>query len=240
MHKHHPKGNEWHWISSNQDGFLPRAAHTAIYNEQTDSLYVFGGYNLNNVLGALQIFRFQANAWQNENGELLFSDYNKLDTNFLKAALHEPESKILGLESNPSFLRSVLHGYINHGESHMLRSKRTERLLNFNETASPLPRYGHAAASLNGEFIHLQKLLSLSNLMFLSSDGFVIFGGKLGNGSLTNDLWTYNISENGKWKLRAQSSSLSPPKLTRHTLTLVDDILYLLGGSMTNGEFSSR
>lgn len=126
-----------------------------MYNEQTDSLYVFGGWNLNEVLGALQIFRFKTNMWENENGQLLTSDYNKLDTNFLRAALHEPKSRIFGLESNPSFFRSVLHSYINHGEYHMLRSKRTERVLNLNETetvnyTTPLPRYGHAAASLIG------------------------------------------------------------------------------------------
>lgn len=48
-------GNEWHYLASAYSGLSPRAAHTAIYVRQTDSLYVYGGYDLNNVLGALQV-----------------------------------------------------------------------------------------------------------------------------------------------------------------------------------------
>lgn len=32
-----------------------RAAHTAVYIEEEDSLYVFGGYDLNNVISTLQV-----------------------------------------------------------------------------------------------------------------------------------------------------------------------------------------
>lgn len=34
-----------------------RAAHTAVYVNLTDSLYVFGGYDLNKVLGVLEEYR---------------------------------------------------------------------------------------------------------------------------------------------------------------------------------------
>lgn len=34
-----------------------RAAHTAVYVNHTDSLYVFGGYDLNKVLGLLEVYR---------------------------------------------------------------------------------------------------------------------------------------------------------------------------------------
>lgn len=33
----------------------PRAAHSAVYVEITDSLYVFGGYDLNHVLADLEV-----------------------------------------------------------------------------------------------------------------------------------------------------------------------------------------
>lgn len=55
MHSVDPPGNEWHWMSTFQGGLSPRAAHTAIYVAETDALYVFGGYDLNNVLGSLQV-----------------------------------------------------------------------------------------------------------------------------------------------------------------------------------------
>lgn len=49
--------NEWHYLASAYSGLTARAAHTAIYVRETDSLYVFGGHNLNNILGALQVSR---------------------------------------------------------------------------------------------------------------------------------------------------------------------------------------
>lgn len=84
-----------------------------------------------------------------------------------------------------------------------------------------MERYGHAVSPVDG--------------------GFVIFGGKLANGSLSHELWFYNVSHNGgQWKLRAINSSIRPPPLTRHTLTLAGNTLYVFGGSLKNGEFSSR
>jgi hypothetical protein len=70
----------------------------------------------------------------------------------------------------------------------------------------------------------------------------VIYGGKLADGSFSDDLWFYNVTER-TWSLRAISSVLQPPKLTRHTLTLAgrdEGWLYLFGGSTIGGEFSSK
>lgn len=49
----------------------PRAAHTAVYISETDSLYVFGGYNLNYVLSDLEIYRFSTSQWEDEHGNIL-------------------------------------------------------------------------------------------------------------------------------------------------------------------------
>lgn len=56
LHKTNNVANEWHFLASSYSGLSPRAAHTAIYVHETDSLYVYGGYDLNNVLGALQVY----------------------------------------------------------------------------------------------------------------------------------------------------------------------------------------
>lgn len=72
--------------------------------------------------------------------------------------------------------------------------------------------------------------------------GFVIYGGKLADGSFSDELWFYNVTER-TWSLRAVSSVLRPPRLTRHTLTLAGGEgmwLYLFGGSTVGGEFSSK
>lgn len=83
----------------------------------------------------------------------------------------------------------------------------------------PEPRYGHSACAFGS--------------------GFVLYGGKLSDGSLSSELWLFDAILN-RWIQRAINSSFTPPGLTRHTLTAVDDEIYLFGGSTVEGEFSSR
>lgn len=63
--------NRWHWLSHSEGGLRPRAAHTAIYIKETDSLYVFGGYDLNYILSNLEVYRFSASQWEDEYGNEL-------------------------------------------------------------------------------------------------------------------------------------------------------------------------
>lgn len=53
LHNNDSVGHKWHWLSHTGGGLAPRAAHTAIYLEETDALYVYGGYDLNKVLGKI-------------------------------------------------------------------------------------------------------------------------------------------------------------------------------------------
>lgn len=86
-------------------------------------------------------------------------------------------------------------------------------------TTKPEPRYGHSACAIGS--------------------GFVLYGGKLSDGSLSSELWLYDVVLN-TWTLRAANATFTPPGLTRHTLTAVGHELYLFGGSTVDGEFSSR
>jgi len=61
----------WHHLSHSEDGFAPRAAHSVVYINETDSLYVFGGFDLNHVLGDLLIYRFATSRWEDEDGKPL-------------------------------------------------------------------------------------------------------------------------------------------------------------------------
>ena len=66
-----------------------------------------------------------------------------------------------------------------------------------------------------------------------------MFGGILKNRSLSNDLWFYNTTSHS-WKLLHHEGKFKPPPLTRHTMTLVNSTwLYIFGGSLQYGEFSS-
>lgn len=101
----------------------------------------------------------------------------------------------------------------------------TNFLEEYNDKPHPSDRYGHASSNVDG--------------------GFVIFGGKLADGTLSNELWFYNVTHNGgQWQRRATNSTYLPPLLTRHTLTKVvmenATYLYVFGGTLINGEFSSR
>ena len=79
----------------------------------------------------------------------------------------------------------------------------------------------------------------MCSLIYRSAEGMALYGGKLSNGSLSDELWLYNVHSR-VWSLRALHSKVRPPKLTRHSLTLAGDYLYLFGGSTAGGDFSSQ
>lgn len=109
-----------------------------------------------------------------------------------------------------------------YSESYLQFTDRPEFLsfnLKSNNGTKPEPRYGHSACAFK--------------------NGFMLYGGKLSDGSLSSELWYYDALANA-WTLRAPNSTFIPPGLTRHTLTAVKDELYLFGGSTVEGEFSSR
>lgn len=93
--------------------------------------------------------------------------------------------------------------------------------------------------------IHLKYLKKKNNIIIIYNlictliGGFVIYGGKVQDGSLSNELWYYNVNTRS-WTLRAKNSPFYPPQLTRHTLTLANNYIYLFGGSTVDGEFSSN
>ena len=69
-------------------------------------------------------------------------------------------------------------------------------------------------------------------------DGFYMFGGVSDNGTYSNELWYYNASS-VSWRLCAENSTVQPRKLSGHTLTLVEDELYVFGGKSEDGSFWS-
>lgn len=295
------KGNKWHWLSRAESGFSARAAHTAVYYNETDSLYVFGGYDLNKVLGDLVIYNFKSSHWEDEYGNMIdgTSTLKLLSPQQLKEVVHAGKEELWALQQRNSFLGNILLAIsenstiISHPQPpreisryrarlgrdlrHLLRLEReasdasldnddnenkeidnirtaniygdqdgiltsvTEeqplhKISGFEEyvvtdahshaqkshfPVKPSARYGHAACGYPG--------------------GFVLFGGKLATGELSNELWYYNVKQRN-WSLRASDSRITPPKLTRHTLThdTKQNYIYLFGGSTENGEFSSK
>lgn len=67
-------------------------------------------------------------------------------------------------------------------------------------------------------------------------DGFYMFGGKTENGSYSNELWFFNAASES-WTVEALNSSIQPSAVSGHTLTKVDNYLYLFGGKTLEGHF---
>lgn len=196
-----------------------------------------------------QIYRFNKSTWEDELGISLRSRHfpAEWDNTLLKAILHqnEEEARLWGLKSDASFFRTILLSISDENFLKRRHGKRSAQLtLTLNESISnqdfsefleelsekshvgPMHRYGHAACNVP-----------------IEGGGFVIHGGKLENGSLSNDLWMFNASaENPQsyWTLRAINSTFQPPNLTRHTITMAGYYLYVFGGSLSNGDFSSQ
>ncbi|XP_050362348.1 multiple epidermal growth factor-like domains protein 8 [Nymphalis io] len=237
--KHADKeGNSWHWISHTESGMTKRAAHSAVYVNQTDSLYVFGGYDLNRVLGVLEIYKFSTSQWYDENGKVLrrYPTNEEIDKSLLTLFTKGNIDGSWQIGNRSSLFNLLLTSFSNHdrttlplmytptstpySESYLQFTDRPEFLssnVKSNYT-KPEPRYGHSACACK--------------------NGFILYGGKLSDGSLSSELWYYDALAN-TWTLRAANSTFSPPGLTRHTLTAVKDELYLFGGSTVDGEFSS-
>lgn len=173
------------------------------------------------------------------------------DNELLKAILHQnpEEARLWGIKSDASFFRNILlsisdENFLRRRQRSPKRNPKLPLNLNLNESLSnqdisdileelsekshigPKHRYGHAACSIP-----------------VAGGGFVIFGGKLEDGRLSNDLWMFDASAQqpeNYWILRATNSLFHPPHLTRHTITWAGEYLYVFGGSMSTGEFSSR
>ena len=66
--------------------------------------------------------------------------------------------------------------------------------------------------------------------------GFYMYGGITDSEAYSNELWYFNVTTEA-WSLEAVNSSLVPLALSGHTLTKVENYLYLFGGKTVDGRF---
>ncbi|VVD02143.1 unnamed protein product, partial [Leptidea sinapis] len=202
-------GNNWHWLSHTESGMTKRAAHTAV---------------------------FSTSQWYDENGKVLrrYPTNEEIDKSLLTLFTKGNIEGNWPIGNSSSLFNLILSSFSHHdkttlplmyshsptpySESYIQFTDRPEFVSLKANYSKPEPRYGHSACAYG--------------------NGFIIYGGKLSDGSLSSELWYYDAIEN-VWTLRAVNSSYTPPGLTRHTLTAVKDELYLFGGSTVEGDFSS-
>lgn len=59
-------GDKWHWLWEGHafdDLFTPRTSHGTVYIPSLNKVYIFGGYDLNNVLGDLILYDIENGTW---------------------------------------------------------------------------------------------------------------------------------------------------------------------------------
>lgn len=172
----------------------------------------------------MQIFRFSKNQWENEWGMALpdrrslhYTQQQKIDHTLTQVEGHQ----LWSVRSNVSIFRNIFYTLTSTSKLHNVNRHRRSHVLNGSTDDKPIARYGHAATRVPG--------------------GFVIFGGKSANSSFLNDLWLYYSNEHySTWKELAKKSYLKPLPVARHTITYANNYLYVFGGSLRSGEFSSR
>lgn len=74
--------------------------------------------------------------------------------------------------------------------------------------------------------------------MVVYNEGLFVFGGILVDGSHSNELWFFDTIS-GNWSLLDFNNSSQPPGLSGHSMTLADDVIYIIGGKKSNGQYSS-
>ncbi|GFS15989.1 multiple epidermal growth factor-like domains protein 8 [Elysia marginata] len=217
----------WYTISDKQSGtaFSARTAHAAVYNH--DCLWVFGGFDLNSMKDDLLHFCLKENVW---------SEVKKLTQTHSSAPpeqitnpipwdlslLEEQTTSVSSVMPNTSLPTSekfVTAETTHSRRKSSSRARRSDRSLMSEAGKWPAARSGHA--------------------MDKFEDGFFVFGGRLSDESLSNELWFFNISSM-EWRLCAEHSKVRPLKMHGHTLTTVEDYLYSIGGTNEDHYFVDK
>ncbi|XP_047489262.1 multiple epidermal growth factor-like domains protein 8 [Penaeus chinensis] len=238
------EGGNWYWLWRGGGPLNSRTSHASVYLPHLDRLFVYGGYNLNHILGDLLIYDFGTSGWVNVSDPAsqsrLSRRLNSQRTVRLKGMVenHIANSSLLKnltFSVNSNNTVSVKLKNLQSDNPRVRRMIRPSEELNHTPAShnlrvvSPGARYGHA--------------------MEVYDKHFVLFGGKMISGEVSNELWLYNTTLD-EWRLLkgqegdpadSNQRGNGPPGLMYATLTLVDNQwIYLFGGSLEHGEFSNR
>ena len=75
--------------------------------------------------------------------------------------------------------------------------------------------------------------------MVAVGDGFLLFGGTDQHQKPRNDLWFFDF-ETRLWQREARNSTLVPDPVSKHSMTVAGDEVYVFGGSLAHGKFSYK
>ncbi len=118
------------------------------------------------------------------------------------------------------YIRYNLNSVLDDTIQYSFATKQWKKLSLGQENQHPKPLYGHAMAAID-------------------SNRLALFGGAGSGHNHSSQLWMFD-SDKSQWSLQADESLERPPGLAWHSLTLAGDgFLYLFGGSLESGQFSS-
>ena len=200
---------------------LLRLGHQVIYSKVDDKLYLFGGTDFNTIYGDLLVYNFDNGKWANFSLKFDIKDFKSTVFESLSIPGTTTDLPNVDVESqengNTHFISDKISEPNFHNGSHLFVKRAVSDNVNmFENMHSPKARYFH-------------KICEFRN-------GFLLFGGILDDGYVKDDLWFYNF-ETAQWKL---IQSKWAPKLHKHTLTTINDTVYLIGGVNEYGLYSGK
>lgn len=250
-------GNTWHLVSRGGPGRLPgRTLHAMAYDPGADLLYVHGGSDLNTVLGDTYSYNLTSNQW-------LALD-TRLSEDVMEVPVAEAEEIDSVTEEEEKEDTSEEETRDTSNTRDKDQKKKTVKFTKYNSTTVSVQMFAAPAEKEKDNFDRVKRMRRMipesvfkeekttgredlrssgprlkGHKMVLAESGLLVFGGKTGEGEVSNTLWHYNLSTRA-WTRRAAASEVRPPPVWLHCLVLMGDgRLYTLGGSTTGGRFVS-
>eukprot|EP01080_Neovahlkampfia_damariscottae_P001190 gene1190-10704_t len=205
--------NMWKEHSLNSKGTLPKGRHfhsSIIYQK---SLFIFGGKS-NGYLNDVQEYSIENNTWSelNTDGDIPTPRYGH------SAVCYDNCMYVFGGYDSESFsCNDIFELNLGISKKSILNPSETLKWKKIELKQSPPVRFHHKC--------------------ILETDTMIIFGGIHQGIKHLNDLWIYNFKDN-EW-IELQTTGKKPKERYGHQIFLVNDNLFVYGGTEKDSEIKS-
>ncbi len=217
-------GNTWHHLAKDgSQDFVPRTGHASVYLESQDSLYIYGGFDLNKAMDSLLRYNFTSSTWSKYNpGDKTFVGVSDEINSVGSDSEHPPALYGHAMTTLPDDTGFVLYGGLTSDFE-----QPSDQLWFFNTTT--------LTWSLRASF-SLTKPPGLSKHSLTMAKGqLYLFGGSLNHGRFSNKMFKMDAEE--QWEeVIPDGGKVSDLRVTGHSMVYHEemDALILFGGIRTD------